>query len=133
VPQLKTINQHIVIFLIALFAVTMLPYNVLHHHAEDEHVAAMIHHEKHPAHHCELDDMACKIDLTTDCGHATHISKTHPKCFSCDFHFVKLYEASAETLLGGQASTLFSFKQPQIIALHGAFLFVGNKGPPQGV
>lgn len=77
--------------------------------------------------------MACAADLSADCGHATHISKTHAKCFSCDFHFVKLFEAHDATLLIGQTSTRISFQQLHIDALHGAFLFVGNKGPPQGV
>lgn len=130
---MRSSRPYIAIVLIVLFAVTLLPYNALHHHAEDEHVAALLHHERHPSHHCELDDMNCLIGLDADCGHDTHLCKTHLKCFSCDFHFVKVFEATSETLFGGIASIGVSFQQPTLATLHGAFLFVGNKGPPEGV
>lgn len=133
VAPLKSRHPYIAIVLIVLFAVTLLPYNALHHHAEDEHVAAMLHHEHHPSHHCELDDMSCQIGPDEDCGHDTHLSKTHLKCFSCEFHFVKVFGATSETLFGGVASTGVSFQQPTVGPLHGGFLFVGNKGPPVGV
>lgn len=128
--QLKIISRYIAIALLALFTVALLPFNAMHHHAEDEHMAAMLHREHHPAHHCDLDEQFCQSGPNADCGHDTHLSKPHPKCFACDFHFIKLFEAANLTPLYKQVSAAVVFQELKHTMLNKAFIFVGNKGPP---
>ncbi|MES2779785.1 MAG: hypothetical protein V4651_07780 [Bacteroidota bacterium] len=127
---MKSISQYIAILLIALFAVTLLPYNALHDHAEDEHTAAMLHHENHPTHHCELDEQFCGAETDVDCGHPAHLAKAHPKCFTCDFNFIKLFDADVNAIVAKQVSSPVVFREYKTAYLHKVFIFVGNKGPP---
>lgn len=121
------------IVLLALFAVTLLPFNALHHHAEDEHMAAMLHHQHHPAHHCDLDEQFCQSGPDSDCGHDSHLAKQHPKCFTCDFHFIKLFETTDLATVFKQVSVAAVYRDFKQTMLHKAFIFVGNKGPPATV
>ncbi|MES2691436.1 MAG: hypothetical protein V4658_13590, partial [Bacteroidota bacterium] len=86
---MKAFHPHIALVLLLLFSITFMPFNFLHHHAEDEHGMAMHRHEKKEAHHCELDDHFCQPDGLSDCRHEQHIAKTIAKCFGCEFHFIK--------------------------------------------
>jgi hypothetical protein len=76
-----------------VFGVTLVPYNALHLHAHDEHVAAMLHAQNEVKHHCELDEFACQLSLLHACDHKSHIATSHPDCFSCTFHFIKSYQS----------------------------------------
>ncbi|MES2560159.1 MAG: hypothetical protein V4590_10485 [Bacteroidota bacterium] len=127
---MKIIAPYIAIFLTVLFAATLLPYNALHQHAEDEHTAAMVNQEHDPAHHCELDEQFCQSAPETDCGHDMHIAKTHPKCFACDFSFIKSFEASSDISVYKEVSVPSMYKELNTTTLNKDFIFVGNKGPP---
>lgn len=69
-----------------------MPYNMLHHHEEDEHIAYLHQHQEQTHHHCELDDNFCQSSTFEDCHHEQHIQQTLADCFACDIHFVKHYE-----------------------------------------
>lgn len=127
---MKNISQYIAILLLAFFAVTLLPFNALHQHAEDEHMAAMLHHEYHPEHHCDLDEQFCQSEPNDDCGHDTHVANSHPKCFTCDFQFIKLFETTDLSAVCTQASIQATYRKCSQMMLDKAFIFVGNKGPP---
>jgi hypothetical protein len=117
--------------LLAVFAVTFVPFNLLHHHAEDEHVAALLSIDKDETHHCALDDYFCRPDIEKDCGHTSHIQETITKCFSCAFHFIKHFEGQSQ-LPVFEAHTP-KIKYPVWVAeqLCNVILPINNKGPPR--
>jgi hypothetical protein len=129
-PHLKHPFQHIALLLLAIFTVTFVPFNVLHHHAEDEHVAIMHKHEINVTHHCELDDHFCQTDIDTDCGHRSHIQKTIDKCFACDFHFIKHFESTPSQISFIQTVKLVQYRIFVSEKLHSAIILLSNKGPP---
>lgn len=116
--------------LLAVFTVTFVPFNLLHHHAEDEHNAVVLSHEKHPAHHCELDNHFCQPEIEKECGHKAHIQETITKCFSCEFHFIKHFESGQTASEFIQTSTPVEFQMFFSEKLRHAILLQSNKGPP---
>ncbi|MCG9880495.1 MAG: hypothetical protein MH472_07850 [Bacteroidia bacterium] len=91
---LKFFSKHIAIFFLLLFGLTLVPYNAMHKHEHDAHVAAMFNEQELELHHCELDELACQVSLLHECEHKNHITETHPDCFSCTFHFIKSYQSA---------------------------------------
>lgn len=89
---LKKFLVHIAWLFLLVFGVTIIPYNALHLHAHDEHVAAMLNEQDETKHHCELDEYSCQLSLLHACEHKSHIAETHPDCFACTFHFIKNYQ-----------------------------------------
>lgn len=126
---LKNATSHITLVLLGIFAVTFIPFNVLHHHAEDEHIAA-IHLHKAKEHHCELDEQFCQTTLGTHCGHDTHIAKPISKCFSCEFHFIKHFESNVFKIANNSFSHQHLFAQFVPSNLRNTFVYLSNKGPP---
>jgi hypothetical protein len=129
---LQNWSKHIAGLLLLLFGITLLPFNFLHHHAEDEHALAMHHHESNAQHHCELDDYFCDVSASTQhCEHPQHMAKTIAKCFSCEFHFIKHYQVYAFL---GLAPTIIQrnsgHPHPTQMLLK-TLVFISNKGPPQ--
>ena len=121
---------HIALLLLVIFTVTIVPFNALHHHAENEHAAVLHAHDIDSHHHCELDDYFCQTDVNTPCGHNSHIQKTIEKCFSCEFHFIKHFETgqSIAQLIQENSSPLFTAFISE--KLHQAIILLSNKGPP---
>lgn len=107
-----------------------MPFNFLHHHAEDEHGMAMHRHEKKEAHHCELDDHFCQPDSLSDCQHEQHIAKTIAKCFGCEFHFIKHYTATHSVTTFFQDVVCGDYRKFQPQQLREALILLSNKGPP---
>jgi hypothetical protein len=115
---------------IALLGATILPYNLLHHHAEDEHALAILKHTVNSQHHCDLDDYFCETTNQHACEHPHHLANTLEKCFSCDFHFIKHYDASVLCDVG-VPHFCFNFSLPHQINIPlSAFKLISNKGPP---
>lgn len=109
--------------------ITLLPFNIFHHHVEDEHRMALAAHTE--GHSCELDERFCQDAFSGDCKHESHIGTPDAKCFSCQFHFEKHYALAAAL----QAPVQVSYAQqhaPLIVhaAIRAAQL-ISNKGPPQ--
>ena len=106
-----------------------MPFNVIHHHAIDEHRIAIASHQKN--HHCEIDRNFCKDENASSCGHEHHLNIPIAKCFTCQFHFEKNYAAIAIF-----SRTIFSFQLNKhfISDTNAATLFaklISNKGPPE--
>lgn len=108
-----------------------MPVNFLHHHAEDEHAAAIHNHELAAHHHCELDDYYCDASTQTQhCEHGQHIAKTTANCFSCEFHFIKHYQINTNQF-GLENPVFYTQFKPHISAsLRKAIILLSNKGPP---
>jgi hypothetical protein len=126
---LKNASSHIVLLLLGIFSVTFIPFNVLHHHAEDEHAVAILLHNAHE-HHCELDEQFCQPAVNTDCGHDTHLAKPISKCFSCAFHFIKHFESKAFEISNIIVSQQYLFAQFVPSNLRNVWICLSNKGPP---
>jgi hypothetical protein len=108
-----------------------LPFNALHHHAEDEHGMAQHHNDLKLEHHCELDDYYCATsNEEATCEHPQHIASTLTKCFSCDFHFIKHYGTGHFAAPAYQHITFNLYKSHQPTQLLDALVFISNKGPP---
>jgi hypothetical protein len=122
--------SHIALLLLAVFTVSFIPFNLLHHHAEDEHAASRHLHEMADSHHCELDDYFCDNTLETDCGHESHIHGTITKCFACEFHFIKHFEGSALITICQQEEPVLDHNHFVPSALREAVIRLSNKGPP---
>lgn len=117
-----------------LFSITFIPVNFLHHHAEDEHGAAMHNHELAEQHHCELDDYFCDVSTQTQhCEHPQHIAKTTAKCFSCEFHFVKHYQTSSSQVNSETPILYTQYKTFTPASLRKALILLSNKGPPSAL
>jgi hypothetical protein len=114
---------------LGIFTVTFIPFNALHHHAEDEHAMAM-HLHKVEEHHCELDEQFCQPSLNDHCGHYTHLAKPISKCFACTFHFIKHFESKAFEITTTAISQQYLFAQFVPSNLHSAWIYLSNKGPP---
>jgi hypothetical protein len=127
---LITKTPYIALVLLAVFSATLLPFNLLHHHAEDEHAAVMISNESFPAHHCELDNHFCQPNIQSHCGHKAHLQQRMAKCFSCDFHFIKHFEGTQPFLLCKPLLLTSLFSTHVASALLDAIVLVSNKGPP---
>lgn len=127
---LNKFNKHIALLFLCLFGVTLVPYNALHLHEHDEHVAAMFSEYESVQHHCELDEYACQVSLLHPCEHKTHIAQTHPDCFSCTFHFLKIYQHTAlvvQNILIQQVN-VFKHTNPNCGSIHQPA--ASNRGPP---
>jgi hypothetical protein len=127
---LKLVKQTISFFLLAVLLFSLLPYNALHVHEEEEHFEARLN-KTNTAHHCELDDVFCQEGLKNNCEHKQHLNKSIPDCFTCQFHFVKHYEPATFV---SRALTLYkdevrSVKQIFISTPRLTLPF--NKGPPK--
>jgi hypothetical protein len=127
---LKISFQYIAFVLLAVFAVTFVPFNLLHHHAEDEHAAILLTHHDNPSHHCELDNHFCQPEIEQDCGHEAHIQETITKCFSCEFHFIKHFESEQESAEFFRISKPAEFQVFFSEKLRHAIILQSNKGPP---
>ncbi len=122
-------QKHIALFLVLLMGFSVLPYNAFHHHAEDEHLAAMLGHQE-ANHHCELDAYFCQDALSNHCEHHAHISETHPECFSCSFHFIKHYEMVQYSLPVLQSSEPHMYTALLNRLVWAILPLAANKGPP---
>ncbi len=113
-----------------IVTLTLLPYEVMHSHAEHEHAYAKHHHFTKEQHHCELDDLVCEQNPDLSCEHPFHISTPKHKCFSCSYHFTKNYlQASKLTWTKTVFEQQLSFNFISI-ALQKAVTRISNKGPP---
>jgi hypothetical protein len=106
-------QKHIAIFLLLLMGLSVLPYNAFHHHAEDEHLAAMLGHQE--ANHRE---------------HTAHVSEMHINCFSCNFHFIKHYEMVQFSLPILHSSEPNSYTALLSRLVWAILPLAANKGPP---
>lgn len=127
--MLKRISSHIALVLTLLLGISLVPYNAIHTHHEEEHLASLLTPELN-SHKCEFDSQNCQGEYTHSCDHGHHLSKKIAKCFSCQFHFIKGYTNFKNTI--GTSDELISFLQEskQINLQSRNLLFVGNKGPP---
>jgi hypothetical protein len=127
----KFIHRYIASLLLVLFCITFVPVNFLHHHAEDEHAAAMHNHQLAEQHHCELDDYYCDASTQTQhCDHPQHIAKTTANCFSCEFHFIKHFQTNTNQY-GVETPVKFTqYTQHTPTLLRKAIILLSNKGPP---
>jgi hypothetical protein len=108
-----------------------MPVNFLHHHAEDEHAAALHNHKLAAHHHCELDDYYCDASTETKhCEHGQHIAKTTPNCFSCEFHFIKHYQPNTNQFGVENPLKFTQYTQHTPASLRKATILLSNKGPP---
>jgi hypothetical protein len=105
-----------------------LPFNALHHHAEDEHHIAIVSHQKD--HSCELDEHICQGEFTGECDHSEHIRTTLPKCFSCQFHFIKTFEAANICSTGIFSDKVYSYFFSSYDLVASEANSIQNKGPP---
>jgi hypothetical protein len=128
--NLKTYQAYIAFVLFVLFSITFMPVNFWHHHAEDEHVEAMHHHNKAAQHHCELDDYFCNVTAGEHCSHPQHLATTTAKCFSCEFSFVKHYTLPAIYFQSPVAFHQNTYATVWANPLHKALILDANKGPP---
>lgn len=128
--SLKNKVPYIALALLAVFTVTIMPFNLLHHHAEDEHLAILLSHKNHPEHHCELDNHFCQPQIEKECGHESHIQATITKCFSCEFHFIKHFESEQSTPEFFRTSEPAAFQLFFSEKLRHAIVLFSNKGPP---
>jgi hypothetical protein len=108
-----------------------LPFNAFHQHQIDEHNIAIASHQKN--HQCEIDNSFCKTAINQSCGHEHHLNIPFEKCFSCQFHFEKNYDAVSIF-----SCTIVSslFKVTLTNTMHAATCFArlaSNKGPPSGI
>jgi len=127
---LKKYIVHIACLFLLVFGVTLVPYNALHLHAHDEHVAAMLHAQNEVKHHCELDEFACQLSLLHACDHKSHIATSHPDCFACTFHFIKNYQHTTfliQTILV-QHAYVFNYSNPNSGNIQAPV--ASNRGPP---
>jgi hypothetical protein len=122
-------QKHIAIFLLLLMGLSVLPYNAFHHHAEDEHLAAMLGHQE-ANHHCELDAYFCQDALNNHCEHTAHVSEMHINCFSCNFHFIKHYEMVQFSLPILHSSEPNSYTALLSRLVWAILPLAANKGPP---
>lgn len=117
-------------FLFAVLLFSLLPYNALHQHEEEEHFEASLK-TTNASHHCELDDVFCQEGLKNNCAHKQHFNKPIPDCFTCQFHFVKHYEEATFTTV---ALTHFKEETRNIIQIFNytcSLTLPFNKGPPK--
>jgi hypothetical protein len=125
---LRNSIKHIAILLTVVFTVTLLPFNALHQHHEEEHAAAMLSHEAD--HSCELDERFCQETFTRDCDHGSHIGTTHVKCFSCQFHFIKTFVSAGAHETTTFTATSHEYFIPATILVLAEVKNIQNKGPP---
>jgi hypothetical protein len=127
---LKLVKQPISLVLLAVLLFSLLPYNALHVHEEEEHFEASLNNSS-AAHHCELDDVFCQEGLKNNCEHKQHLNNPIPDCFTCQFHFVKHYEPATFTSVG---LTLFKDEIRCVIQIFNStprLTLPFNKGPPK--
>lgn len=129
---MKRTYPHIALFLAALFLITVLPFNALHHHEEDEHLAVLHSHQSDVSHHCELDDHFCQ-PTDKHCEHPAHLQKTIAKCFTCNFHFASPVELNNFSLTYFFNEIHINFQVPFYQIFNGATILLLNKGPPMEV
>lgn len=126
---MKKFIKYIAVFLLLLMGFSLVPYNVLHHHEEDMHQAALLQHDE-ANHHCELDAYFCQEGFTKKCPHPTHISQSHIDCFSCQYHFIKQYEPKQISEQNMLTSRAIEYKQSLSKLLCAILPLAANKGPP---
>ena len=101
----------------------------MHRHQVDEHNFAVASHQK--KHFCEIDKSFCKNEFNTSCKHENHINIPSEKCFSCQFHFEKNYDAAT---FYSTPIVEFQLKKVLIADVNLATFFtkrISNKGPPE--
>jgi hypothetical protein len=113
-----------------VMGITLMPFNLLHHHHEDEHVAYLHQHDDYKEHHCELDNNFCEANEIENCHHTHHLQKNIPDCFVCDIHFVKHYELPNNFIDTGRQFTQLLFGLPHNPKIYVSILSFGNRGPP---
>lgn len=128
--RLKKFSAHISLVFLVLFGITLLPFNFLHQHAEDEHGMAIHRHESKEKHHCELDDRVCQ-PFEKDCDHEQHVSRTIAKCFSCEFHFIKHFISGTNNIAFVSLFISAQYKLYPPDQVRQALILLTNKGPPR--
>jgi hypothetical protein len=126
---LKKFSAHISLLFLLLFGITLLPFNFLHQHAEDEHGMVVHRHESKEKHHCELDDLFCQ-PYEKDCDHDQHVSRTIAKCFSCEFHFIKHFISGTNNISFVAPFVPAQYRSYQPDQVRHALILLSNKGPP---
>jgi hypothetical protein len=125
---MKGFRFYSALLLTVVFSVALMPFNIFHQHEVDEHRLAVLTHQKD--HYCELDKHICKDETVSTCGHEHHISEPIPKCFSCQFHVEKIFDAVPvvcfHLFLQESASHYSYVTLTASVALERA----SNKGPP---
>jgi len=128
---LTTRVTHIASALLVIFQLTLFPFNALHHHAEDEHLASILKADSTNSHHCELDDFFCQPIPGSHCEHGNHLQREITKCFTCQFHFVSSMNLTHHYFLFIKGDTSIDFKPYLCLAYKGTTILLLNKGPPQ--
>ncbi|MFN6081705.1 MAG: hypothetical protein ACK44P_02850 [Bacteroidota bacterium] len=123
--------SHIALALFVIFQITLLPFNALHQHAEDEHLASLLHNETMENHHCDLDDLFCQPGVGYHCEHGNHLQRETAKCFTCQFHFVSSIVLRHDYSSFINIAAAVEFKPYFCLAHTGAKVLLLNKGPPQ--
>jgi hypothetical protein len=122
---------HIALVLLVLFQITLLPFNALHHHSEDEHLSSLLHNKNTENHHCDLDDLFCQPSAGYLCEHGNHLQRETTKCFTCHFHFVSSIDLTHHNSSFINLAVTVKFKPYFSLAYKGATVLLLNKGPPQ--
>jgi len=123
-------NSHIAFWLLLVFTGSFMPFNIWHHHAEDDHIAATHFHIDEESHNCALDEQICQAQFENHCEHKTHLAKSVSKCFTCDFHFIKHVEHNnikQNYILNAIVVLCSNFADN---TLADALILLSNKGPP---
>jgi hypothetical protein len=122
-------QKNIAILLVLLMGFSILPYNAFHNHTEDLHFEAMFGHQEEK-HHCELDDYNCQDFIGRHCDHSSHVSESHPDCFTCQFHFFKHYEITQYGLNILVQNNSYTYESLLSNLVWAILPLAANKGPP---
>ncbi|OYU97176.1 MAG: hypothetical protein CFE21_02480 [Bacteroidetes bacterium B1(2017)] len=128
---MRKFSSYIALLLTLILGVSLVPYNAIHQHHEEEHLASLLTPELN-SHTCEFDTQNCQGEFTHTCDHGHHLSKKSANCFTCQFHFIKGYTNFETTLSTSDELVSFLQVSKQIDLQSRSLLFVGNKGPPKG-
>lgn len=123
------LKSYIGILQLLLFSMSQLPYNAFHFHGEEDHILAS-HLAKEKNHHCELDDFYCQDGISHDCEHNSHIGKSIPQCFSCQFHFINQLSLVQQEILRVNLYSKLMFAKVIVTDSEKSLPRAANKGPP---
>ena len=116
--------------LLAVFFISLLPYNAFHHHQDELHRIAVV--AKDESHHCKLDDYSCQDDLLEnhECEHQSHLAESTPDCFFCQFHFNKVFEITVpvSAFFVGKGNSIV--QKTELHLFKNSIFILFNKGPP---
>jgi len=100
----------------------------VHHHSIDEHQLAIVSHQKN--HACEIENLFCKDEKASTCGHEHHLNNPIAKCFFSQFHFEKNYASSSIIFCAVFSQQLEKYFTSNTQAAISFSKLKSNKGPP---